>query len=419
MAGSNLTTLATFIKARFPQRKIENLVAYDKPTLGAIKRSDELTGSVTNMPISTDVGQGFGTTLDTANTEAAATSTSGVLFAITRAKYYAVCTIDVETMMAMRNDEGAFFKARERQVEEKMESLGQQLENALWSDGSGSLGQLAADPGTATSFTLAQPADAIKFHVGQMVLFYDNDGTGGAPGTVRAGGSRTISNIDEDTGTITVTAALDAALDASDHVVRGNSSGSDLNLLIKGIPAWIPRSTPTSALFFNVNRLTAGGSVQKVAGHRQAWQGSIEETVKKLDAKVRRVSPTKPKTLWLSYSNFNRLDLELGARGYRMEDGGEGKFGRPSLMMTTPGGGVIVKAGPYVPEDGGWLLNMDSWKLCTLGPAPHLADEDGLTALRLPASTASNGGDAIEIRWRYFAQLVCTMPYSNGYAAFA
>ena len=405
-----------FLKSRFPQRKIENLVEYGKPFLEAVKKSDELTGDVTYIPVQVDSPQGIGSTLDVANTSATSASSTvgggsvyGVRFAVPRTRYYGVLTLEAETMLAMRNDEGAFFKARERNVTEIMEQLGQRLEQSLWSAGTGTIGTIVAQESGST-FTLEYPADSINFHLGMRIQIYSDEA-----GTARTGGPYTVTKVNEDTGVITTSAAVDASVLSSgsrDFVARVGDAASTA-VMLKGVPAWIPPTAETSGTFMGVDRTLA---VQKLQGHRQSWLGSIEETLKKLDAKMRRVSPTKPKTCWLSYSNFNRLDLELSARGYRKE-AEKGEFGRTELMMTTPGGGVIVKAAPYVPETGAWLLNMDSWKLCTLGPAPHLVQDDGNTALRLAASTTANGGDGIEIRWRYFAQLVCTMPYSNGYAA--
>jgi hypothetical protein len=412
--------ISAFFKSRYPQRKLENLVAYGKPTLEAIKRSDELTGASTLIPIELDSPQGVGNSLqhaaaqgDDGSVGGSAGTGGGAVYGkswtITRAKYYAVLYLDAETMMASRNDEGAFFKQRERNVERIMEQLGQQLEMALWSDGTASLGTITGDPSSGTTFTMTYAQDAIKFHRGMKILFYAD--SSGVPGSVRAGGLCTVSAVDEDTGIVTVAETINAAVATGDHVVRGTADAaatSDVNLWLKGIPAWIP-STVSATTHFGVDRTAAP---QKLAGHRQTWLGSIEETVKRLDTKMSRVSQ-KGKVLWLSYQNFNRLEIELGARGYRMEDGGEGKFGRVALKMSTPGGGITVKAGPYVPEGAGFLLDMDTWKLCTLGAAPHLVEDDGNSALRLPVGTG-NDGDGIEIRWRYFAQLVCTNPYTNG-----
>lgn len=408
--------LAAFFKNRYPQRKLENLVAYGKPTLEAVKRSDELTGVTTYVPIELDSPQGLGTTLQHAYEQgdggagaAGGGSIYGKSWALTRAKHYAVLFQDAETMMASRNDEGAFFKSKEAHVNRIMEQLGQQLERALWSTGTGSLGTVSADPGTGTLWTLTNRSDVIKIHRGMSFMIYAN--SSGNPGSVRAGGPYIVDAIQEDDGTFTTTAAADAAVAVGDHIVRATADVAaqrDLNAEIKGIPAWIPSSVASSGdSFFGVDRYT---STVKLAGHRQTWLGSIEESVKSLDAKMASVSQ-KGRVLWLSYSNFNRLEIELGARGYRMEDGGEGKFGRVALKMSTPGGGVTVKPGPYVPESAGFLLDMDTWKLCTLGPAPHLVEDDGVAAQR---TSAASNLDGIEIRWRYFAQLLCTNPYSNG-----
>lgn len=386
-----------FIKNRFPQRKIESVVVFGKPFLEEVTKSDELTGNVTIVPLETDQPQGISVAIGTA--QANAGSTRGVAFQITRAKGYAVSRIDGETLIVTRDNEGAFFRAREREVRGVFDQLGQYFEMQMWRSGNGSLGTLSADPGTGTTFTLVLAGDAINFHEGMNILFYAD--SSGNPGTVRAGGARTVTGVNYDTNVITVSAALDAALAAGDHVAREG----DVNAYIKGIPGWIPASDPTDT-WFNVPRTLFP---QKLGGHRQSWLGSIEETVKRLDAKIRRLSQT-PKTLWLSFENFNRLDLELGARGYRMETGGQGVFGRPSLMMATPSGGVTVKAGPYVPSNAGFLLDMPTWKLMHAAPLPHIIQDDGNTALRL------SDADSIEMRWRWLAQLVCLNPFANGRA---
>jgi hypothetical protein len=395
-----------FFKTRYPQGKVETMVEFGNPTLADLRKSDELDGLQTIIPMELETPQGISASLGTALDNV--TAGFGAAWTVYANDLYAGLTIDAKTLMAARKDVGAFFRVKERQMNGILTSLGNVMERQLWSNGTGSLGQLSADPGVAASFTLATAADAINFHKGMTIRFYDNDGTGTGPGTVRAGGTRTVDGVNYATGVITVTAPLDAALDASDHVVRDGM----LDLCIKGIPAWIPSSDPTDT-FFGVARTN---HPQMLGGWRQSYLGSIEETVLTLDASIRRVSQ-KPKVLWLSYANYNRLSLELGARAYR--SAGEGaKFGTPSLVMTGPGGPVTVKAGPYVPSDAAYLLDMDTWKICTLGPAPHLVQDDGLTARVIGVGGGStNALDGVEIRYRAFWQLVCTNPFANGRAA--
>lgn len=401
------TEFAVFFKQRYPQRKIEDLVKYGKPFLEALPKSDELVGTKTIIPVQYDSPQGMSVSLTTALTNVS--SSQGDAWEIEPVPYYAGLTIDAKTMLASRNNEGAFFKAREREFDSILEQMGQQMEMSLWQDGSGSLGTLSVDPGTGTTFTLVDASDAIGFHKNMKLKVYADDGSG-APdsGTVRTG-TYTVTKVNESTGVITVSAAIDAGVLVGDHLVReGNIDG-----LVKGVPAWIPAADPGATAFFGVDRSVAP---QKLGGHRQSWLGTIEESVKLLDAKIRRVNQ-KPKVLWLSYENFNRLDLELGARGYRMEDGGEGKFGRVALKMSTPGGGVTVRTSPYLDNSAGFLLDMSTWKICHLGPLPHLVQDDGNTAIRIGGGVAANAQDGIEIRLRQFWQLVCLNPYANGRVA--
>lgn len=413
----NSTEYQAFIKTRFPQKEIESLVTFGKPFLGAVKKVDDLTGKQTEVPVETDHPQGMGDALsqllDTSNQYI--TSSRGVRWAITRAKGYAMLTIDGETMLAARDNDGAWFRTREREVKNILEQLGQQLEMMLWRRGDGSVGQITADPGTGTTFVV-NAGQSINFHEGMFVQFYAN--SSGVPSTsARSGGPYQVTGVNYDTETITVAAAIDASVGSDDFVVRSTNSGYNASTPtgVRGVPAWIPSTAPTDT-FFGVARTLYP---QKLGGHRQSWLGSIEETVKALDVKIRRVNQ-KPKTLWLSYGNFNRLEQELGARGVRLEDGGEGKFSRPALMMSSPGGGVTVKAGPYCPDDAGYLLDMDTWELHHLGGLPHIIEDDGNVAMRIQSLAlggTATAADGIEMRFRWMCNLFCTNPFANGRAA--
>ena len=59
------------------------------------------------------------------------------------------------------------------------------------------------------------------------------------------------------------------------------------------------------------------------------------------------------------------------------------------------------------------MLQMDVWKLYSLGKAPKILDSDGLKFLR--DSTA----DSVEVRVGYYAQLGCRGPGYNVRVALA
>jgi hypothetical protein len=398
--------LTAFFKTRYPQREIENLVKFAKPTMEAMPMVDDLEGDSTLIPFQLDVPQGQSASLQKALTNV--TSSVAKRWVITPAAYYGGLTIDAKSMRAARSNVGAWIRLREREYEGKLDGMGQEFERALWGDGTGSLGTLLTDPGTGTSWQLVNATDAINLHIGMKFSVYAN--SSGVPGTARSGTNiYTVTNFNEDDGTFTTTEAADASIAVGDHIVRDG----DVNVLAKGIPAWITRAAPTSATFFGLDRTTF--PQQKAAGWRGTWKGTIEETVKALDARIRRANQ-RGKAVWLSYANFNRLDLELGARGMRDANSSSQSFGSATLKMTTPGGGVVVKCGPYVPEDSFWLLDMSTWTIHTLDTLPHIVDDDGLTALRIGGGDPSLAQDGIEIRLRGWWQPVCDKPYANGSA---
>lgn len=408
--GTTDTDITAFFKLRYKQGKIESLVEYGTPLYSMLSKRDEMDGIKTIVPIHLDSPQGMSANLATALN--GASSIVGKTWGITLADFYAGITLDAKTLMAARKDVGAFFRMKERHVNAQLQQLGQEFERALWNDGSGSVGVISGDPGTGTTIQLADIDDAINFHVGMTVRFYDDDGAGGPDALDEAaGGTRVVSAVNEETGVITVSADMDASVETGDHIVRDGN----INALVKGVPAWIPAAAASSTPFFDVNRAEFP---VKLDGHRQAWLGSIEETAKKLDSKMRRVSQ-RGKVLWLSYNNFNRLDFELGARGVRDEEDSDGQFGRKSLKMVTPGGVAEVKCSPFIKDDVGYLLDMSTWYIGTLGSLPHLVMDDGNAAMRIGATYGAGGAtsqaeDGIEIRFRAFWQLICTNPYSNG-----
>lgn len=404
------TAVVAFYKKRYPQRVVENLVEYDTAFFKEVKKLDDLEGTDTNIPIQLDAPQGMSAAIGSAMGNM--TPSVGRAWSITPATNYGGIRIDARSMMAARSNKGAFFRVREREYESLMGQMGQRFEMQCWRTGTGSIATVGVDPGTGSTVTLTDVEDAINFHEGMTFQVYANASGDPDDATLRAGGPYTVAAVNEDTGVITINETFNAAVIVGDHIVRDGDvwdQSAGTRLLATGVPAWIPSADPTDTLF----GVARTNYPQKLGGHRGTWQGTIEETVKVLDAKIRRINQ-KPKVLWLSYANYNRLDLELGARGMRFEDGKKGVFGRPRLMMSTPGGGVEVKCSPYVPEDGMWLLTMDTWEIHTLGPIPHLVKDDGLSAVRVGFGSASV--DAIEIRVRAFWQLVCVNPYANGYA---
>jgi hypothetical protein len=87
--------------------------------------------------------------------------------------------------------------------------------------------------------------------------------------------------------------------------------------------------------------------------------------------------------------------------------GGDAKYGFMTFGIATSAGVLPVYADPDCQEDRGYILTLDTWRIKHLG-LPEIVTTDGLNALR------RSQADAIEIRCRYYAQLVCYAPGENG-----
>lgn len=398
------SAFSAFVKKLYSSAKVESLVNFETPLWKALPKEDGFIGESELIPLELDDPQGISSTLRGAISSE--TSNKGMRWELTRAKGYASLSVDGETMIATRGQEGAWFKAKERNMDGILRQLGQQFEMMAFGDGAGKLGQLTADPGTGTDFTVSV-ADAINFHEGMTFNAYAN--SSGALGTLRTG-DYVVSKVNWDTGVISIdttlssVAAIDAGVGSDDWLVR---KGTD-DRTMKGLAAWFPETIP-SATFFGINRQSY--SAQKVAGYRAAWAGSIEETVRNLYARMTKYN-RKPKQLWISDANFNRLDVELGARLVR-NDSDSMKFGASGLAMNTPSGKIAIRTSPYCPDNVGYLLDMDSIKIRHAAQLPHLYEDDGKVAQRI-GSTELDAEDAIRMYWRWFAQMVCVNPPSNG-----
>jgi hypothetical protein len=110
----------------------------------------------------------------------------------------------------------------------------------------------------------------------------------------------------------------------------------------------------------------------------------------------------------LSPRNFTKMVKRMNAKVEYQNAGGDVKYGFASVHIATAGGLLPVYPDPDCPENRGYILNMSSWSLRHLGGLPEIVTTDGLSALR------RSGLDQIEIRARYYAQLVCTQPGDNG-----
>ena len=391
----DLTSFAAALKQHYTQDRVENMVYPDNPLLAMLSKMEQFGGK--NLPIPIIYGNPQGRSATFATAQANKTNSQLKDFVLTRDRDYSLASIDNETMEASKGNANAFLEAATVEIDGAIQSITRSLAISLFGTGSGTIGQVDNAAFAGTTIDLVDDEDVTNFEVGQVLKVSATDGGG----SVRAG-SLTVVGVDRDLGTVETDVALStgiAAIAQNDFI----SIEGDYDAKVKGLRAWIPDAAPTATAFFGVDR-TADAT--RLGGIR--FDGSalpIEEALISAASRVAREGG-KPDVCFLSYSKFADLEKALGAKVQYIEHK-VGEIGFRGMLIHGPRGPIRVVPDQNCPADRAFMLQMNVWKLYSLGKAPQILDSDGLKMLREASS------DAVEVRVGYYAQLGCRAPGWN------
>lgn len=407
-SASTIAALQKMYKTVYMGRDLANQAKRKTPAYDAVNKMDDFDGAQLVFPFNFGVPTSVATTLPVAQAGANSSSFDNWVMS-TRKTLYGVLTIDAQSMRAARKDIGSFLRLRQKETNELMAYMKMILGgHAFWGDGAGNIAQVTAVTGSnpVTSFTVSQ-FDIVKIHLKQVLVF--NATRTGSAGTIKASTWR-VDALNRTTGVITVTrltgsgAGVDPA--ANDFVyLNGTYDAFPL-----GIDAFIPASDPgTGGVPASLLGMTRTDDPTMKAGWRVTWQGSIEETIKFLCALMGQYVDQENSVCWISRYNWFRLEQELTAQNRKVIDARATQvFGSPALLIITPEGNIPVVADPYLGNDRGYLLEMSQIEVHHLDGLIHVADDDGLGALRQAAD------DGIEIRFRSWGENIVQRPFQCG-----
>ena len=405
-AVSTQSALALMYKKIYKGRDLSNASKRKTPLGKKIAVKDELYGDNLTYPIRRGLGWGVGTSLDAATPAAKSGIFSNWVVSYTdTSKLYGRVTVDNPSVMRASRDIGAFMRLTQKEIQDTLDNMTMiRYGNQLWSDGAGDIAQILAVTGApVTSFTLTNYEDAIKFDgSGKQVIQYAAVGNRSSGG-VRAG-SCVVTGVERYTSAgvakITVT-TTGVDPQATDYVyVNGTYANGP-----KGIPAWIPLTTPSSTPFFGVDRTP---EPELLAGFRGTWEGTIADSASKLVSVMSAYFEPEATAMWVSPYRWYQLQFELQAKNLFMLDNQRTlEWGTTVMNLITPSGVIPVLADPYCPANAGYLLNHGQMEFLTTGPMIHAADED-VAGLRL------SDDDGLEYRFRSLSCFRMDMPQKCG-----
>ena len=381
----------------------------DNPFLAMVAKNEKFTGDQMVVPIH------YGNTNKHSQSFTVASSTNTgtsktVKWNVTRQKVYGVAILDRETLKASEGNEGAFLNHFKFEVDDTLHAVSRQVAMQLFRSGSGSVGQISSGSTVGSdTITLATVEDAVNFEVGEEIALSDADGGGSLRSS---GATAAITGIDRDLGTLTFAGNLTAEIAAAaalDYVFKSGYHDEAM----KGLAAWIPSTAPTSTAFFGVDRSVDTTRLGGVRYDASATSEPVEEALIKLATRVGREGG-RPNVCFLPFSKWEELAQSLQTQQRYV--GGEAKVeganvAFQSIVIVGPRGPINVIPDHNCPGNRGYMLDMSTWELASLGAAPHIFSDDG-------EMIRASSSDAYEVRAGCYGQLVCRAPGKNGVVLF-
>lgn len=389
----DLTTFDAALKQHYTDDMIFDMVYKDNPLMAMLSKMEQFGGRNLPIPLIYANPQGRSATFTNAQTRGAVTSSKLEDFVLTRVRDYSIATIDNETLEASKGNANAFLEAATVEIDGAINSLTRSLAVAIYGDGTGIIGERASL--STNTVTLARLSDVTNFEVDMELGAVASDKT-----TLRTGNT-TITSVDRDLGTITLTsaAAITGFVDGDFLFVNG-----DFNSKLSGLEAWIPETAPTSTPFFGVDRTS---DITRLAGRRHDGSAQpIEEALIDGASKVAREGG-KIDHYMISYEKYAELEKALGSKVQYIDLTMTAQVAFRGIIVNGPRGPIRVIPDQNCPEDVAWGLDLKTFKLYSLGKAVRVIDTDGLSMLR------QANADGVEVRYGFYGNLGCRAPGYN------
>lgn len=395
---------------------MRDLVYKENPFLALVPKNespDGFAGKYIPVPLEYGTPQGRSHTfLDAQGNQTATSLASYFVYVISD---YQLVTITNLLMEQTKTNAGAFVDAAKLQMDGGFRNITNNIAFELFGDGSGTRGIIGSATGPSSgqyTITLSNAQAIVNFEVGMSL---NNITISSGTVTINASGAiGTVAAVNRATGVILVTAATDAswALAGNALVVNGDVNAGALNtgtsLALSGLAAWIPQTAPSgSDSFWGVNRSVDS---TRLAGCRfDASAYTIEEGMTNALAFLNREGG-KPDLAIMDFASYAALVNSLGAKvQYVQVKHDEVEVAFEGITFQSAYGRVTVLADRSCPAQTCYLLQMNTWKLRSLGKVPHILTYgmEGLEGLRV------GNADALEIRIGYYGNLICAAPGWN------
>jgi len=402
----DMTSFDAALKEHYTDQRVENMVYKDNPLYALMPKFEDFGGRNLPIPIITGNPQGRSATFTNAQTRGAATNSLINQFTLTRVKNYSLATIDGETLEASKGNANAFMEAATTEIDGAIQALSRDIAIDMYGTGFGGIGVIdAATTLTGPTMILDDISNVTNFEVGMVCVFAAAENTG----ALRVGGGLTIIAVDRSAGTVTFGANLNTitAIAVGDSVfVQGDRQdvASPVALKTAGLEAWLPATAPTATPFFGVDRSV---DTTRLGGIRyNGTADPIEEALIEGASKAAREGG-KVDHCFISYEQYANLEKSLGSKVQYVDLRMNAEIGFRGILINGPRGPINVIPDQNCASNRAFMLQLDCWKLYSLGKATRVLNADGLQMLRQASA------DGVEVRYGYYGNMATKAPGYN------
>ena len=330
---------------------------------------------------------------------------------------YPLVTITNLLMEQTKSNAGAFVDEASRTLDNGFRNISNNMAFELFFGGTASRGVIltAVLASSVVTIQLNNAQNVVQFEVGMTLQNSATDG-GAALLISSAIDAIQLTSVNRGTGVIVGTVVQgDGTSFTAGHFLQvlgdiGSAGASTIAGLLglSGLAAWVPSSDPTSTdNFWGVNR---SADPTRLAGLRyNASSQTISEGITNALAFGNREGAAFD-LIVLDFVSYSTLINELGAKvQYVQLEHDEVEVAFEAIHFHSAYGKIPVLADRSAQAQNAWAMTLDTWKLRTLGKAPHILTYgmEGLEGLRV------GNADALEIRIAYYGNVICSAPGYN------
>lgn len=417
---ANSTNQVAALKELYVDDKdyMKNIVYAKNPWLALIPKNESPDGFAGKyIPVPLEYGNPQGRAHTFANAQNQQTASDVVSYFVYAVQDYQLVTITNLLMEQTKSNAGAFVDEASRTMDNGFRNLSNNMAFELFSGGTASRGIIGSVSlvSTTCTITLSNAQTVVQFEVGMTLQNSSTDG--GAANTVSSAiDAIQLTSVNRGTGVIVGTVVQgDGTTFLAGHYLQvlgdiGSAGASTIAgmLGLSGMAAWVPGSDPASNdNFWGVNR---SADPTRLAGLRyNAASQTIEEGLTSALAYGNREGADFDLII-MDFVSYAALVNSLGAKvQYVQLEHDEVEVAFEAIHFHSAYGKIPVLADRSCPAQTAYCVKTDTWKLRTLGKAPHVLTYgmEGLEGLRVGTA------DALEIRIAYYGNVINSAPGWN------